>query len=91
MWACQQSPYISSSGIRSTEIERVLLSDHMLYLQATTAGLTTDVQCKMWHKTSAARKIDTKVAKLLPKIPQKVATLKILFETTLAQKVAQPH
>ena len=45
----------------------------------------------MWHKTSAARKIDTKVAKLLPKVPQKVATLKILFETTLAQKEAEPH
>ena len=29
----------TSCWIRSTEIERNLLSDHMLYLQATTAGL----------------------------------------------------
>ena len=34
---------------------------------------------------SAARKVDTKVANLLPKVAQKVATLKNRFKTSLKQ------
>ena len=38
----------------------------------------------MAKKTSAARKVDKKVANLLLKVAQKVATLKNQFKTSLA-------
>ena len=38
-----------------------------------------------FRTASAARKVDTKVANLLPKVAQKVATLKNRFKTSLKQ------
>ena len=51
-------PFKSTSGIRSTEAERSLLSDHMLYLQATTAGLLP-VCCS--HKNLQILRIESKL------------------------------